>query len=62
MGKGIYYLRKSLNDFLKIINFSFDITNTCYIFCLKRKNNEKYFFFPRYAFSHFFKFKLMRNK
>ena len=37
MRKGIYYLRKSLNDFLIIINKSFRKSVICSLLCLEKK-------------------------
>jgi hypothetical protein len=50
MGKGVYYLRKSLNDFLKIINCYYYILIICYFLFLKRKNSRNIFPFQNMPF------------
>ncbi len=44
MRKGIYYLRKSLNDFLKIIIISFRKSVIYKKFCLEKKKYKIVFF------------------
>jgi hypothetical protein len=64
MRKGIYYLRKSLNDFLKIIINSF-VTHSYIITCVwKRKNKTNIFSFQSMSFLIFAKvqFKVLKHK